>query len=247
MVDRILEDGGNALITNSYGYGAHTITHNRGELLEYCGLLVSLIDWIEHFDLAERIATAGVQQALATDDLDVCIALIQEGADVHAQNENGWTTLTLAASLNRVGEVGWLLHDKGANPDWLENDGWSPLMFAANNDFYEVAQLLVDAGADVEQVSLSGASAVSLASEHGYTAILELLARSPTYRPRNSEGEVEGYSAAPDAEVTEPQMDSTAAAAADEATATDGAAAAAASEEKAAEKHEEKKKGFGFW
>jgi len=158
MVDKVLEAGGDALITNNFGYAAHTITHNR-----------------EHYDIASRIASAGVVQAIARDDVNACVALIKEGADVHAHNENGWTALTLAVTQDKLEAVKFLVVDMHANVDWLENDGWSPLMFAANNNYFEIAELLVNNGADIGQMASNGADAVTLARDHGFLGLLDLL------------------------------------------------------------------------
>ena len=49
-----------------------------------------------------------------------------------------------------------LLQVKGISIDLAENDGWTPLFFAAFNNFPEVVKLLLQHGADRQHASKEG-------------------------------------------------------------------------------------------
>jgi ankyrin repeat protein len=73
--------------------------------------------------------------------------LIDAGADVNLQDENGWTALHIAASVNNQ-EIVEILVDAGANLDMETLDGYTALDLALQNDNNQMAHILVDLGAD---------------------------------------------------------------------------------------------------
>ena len=72
--------------------------------------------------------------------------LIEAGADVNAQNNEGWTVLMLASYFGHP-EVAKLLVESGADVNAQNNEGVTALILALEGGHPEVAQLLMEAGA----------------------------------------------------------------------------------------------------
>ncbi len=73
--------------------------------------------------------------------------LLDNGADVNARDEDGWTALMWASTYNSR-QVIQLLIDKGADVNTKDNNyGRTPLKQAYINNRSDVAQLLIDNGA----------------------------------------------------------------------------------------------------
>ncbi len=81
-------------------------------------------------------------------DLPTVQALLAQGADVNAVNENGSTALHFAADKGRTEVVRFLL-DRGANVNAKSQSGSTPLLLAAQAGSLEVVRLLLDRGAEV--------------------------------------------------------------------------------------------------
>lgn len=93
--------------------------------------------------------------------------LIQDGADVKAQNKEGLTLLIAAALQNTNPEVLGVLLEAGANLNAKNTDGWTPLMSAAaNNPTPEVLKVLIQAGADAKVKDDEGKRALDYAMEN---------------------------------------------------------------------------------
>ena len=67
--------------------------------------------------------------------------LLDRGADIEAQKDNGDTALMAASSRGGVAVVELLL-DRGADIDVRNDDGWTALMVASNYGHDEVAAVL---------------------------------------------------------------------------------------------------------
>lgn len=72
-------------------------------------------------------------------------ALIEEGANVEALENDGWTPLTIAAREGHL-EVVKLLLEKGANVNKLEGGGHTALFWANRNRHQQVIELLLSKG-----------------------------------------------------------------------------------------------------
>ena len=55
------------------------------------------------------------------------------------------------------------LIELGASIHLAENDGWTPLIFAASNGFFELTELLLSSGADVHHANNQGTTALEYA------------------------------------------------------------------------------------
>jgi ankyrin repeat protein len=67
-----------------------------------------------------------------------------------------------------------LLDTEGINLNLAENDGWTPLMFAANNNRAQITRLLIERGADTSLKSRVGFSAMGIARDHNFMDVVAL-------------------------------------------------------------------------
>jgi len=77
---------------------------------------------------------------------EVVKALIDSGADVNAQRNNGWSALIHAARYGRT-ETVRVLMDAGADVNAKSNDGKTALMLASQYDHTGVVDILKQSGA----------------------------------------------------------------------------------------------------
>ncbi|XP_047206223.1 protein phosphatase 1 regulatory subunit 16A [Girardinichthys multiradiatus] len=123
------------------------------------------------YDLCEDEATLELlemvmaEQGITRDQIDECRgaremtmladiqALIQTGADLNAQDNNGATLLHIA-SANGYMSVAELLVDHRAQLELKDSDGWTPLHAAACWGQIQVVELLVAHGADLNSKSV---------------------------------------------------------------------------------------------
>ena len=85
-------------------------------------------------------------QAVKSGDVAEVKRLIEAGADVNAQSNNGYTVLMAASQYGQL-EVCKLLIEKGAEVNTGPWDGRTALILASKEGHKEVAQLLIEAGA----------------------------------------------------------------------------------------------------
>ena len=76
------------------------------------------------------------------------VSLLERGADVHAQNKDGWTPLHVAAREN-ASASGRVLLQRGADVHAKNKDGWTPLHVAARENASATAEVLLEQKADV--------------------------------------------------------------------------------------------------
>jgi ankyrin repeat protein len=100
--------------------------------------------------------------------------LLEAGADLHAQNDEGFTALDLAAEDGNEALVKMLL-DAGANINTPRNRNPSMLTLAAYSGREAVVQMLMDAGADVNMQDEDGDSALIAAAETDHVEIVSML------------------------------------------------------------------------
>ena len=89
-----------------------------------------------------------------------CKALLEKGADVSAQDNDGWTCLGHAAATGDV-KVVTLLLDHGAG---INDGAVPPLLAAVNATSAPVCRLLLERGADVTKPAADGRTCVSVAA-----------------------------------------------------------------------------------
>jgi len=78
-------------------------------------------------DTAEDLAAAA-----RWGDLERVVELVRSGLSVDARDRFGRTLLMLAAAKGQADVASFLL-DSGADVDAVEEDGWSPLLYASKS------------------------------------------------------------------------------------------------------------------
>jgi len=99
--------------------------------------------------------------------------LIDKGADINAETEEGATAIIFAVSNNQLQSVLTLLE---YNPvlDKVTKSFETPLLIAAKNGNFEITEALIRAGADMEFTDNFGASPLHYAAVYGYLDIVDL-------------------------------------------------------------------------
>ena len=100
--------------------------------------------------------------------------LLDHGADLHAQQLSGATTLHLAAGRSRNPEAVRLLLARGAKVDALNHLRMTPLLNAAASGQKEIVTLLLAAGADPKHRDAAGRDARSLAERGKHADVAAL-------------------------------------------------------------------------
>ena len=100
--------------------------------------------------------------------------LVDNGADVNAMDNDGWTPLILAARYKTLEMVKYLV-DNGVNVNATKNDGWTPLMFAAKYGTFEMVNYLVEYGADVNAKNDDGWDVLQIARSNERLEIVQYL------------------------------------------------------------------------
>ena len=127
-------------------------------------------------------------QAAYDGDLEAVKELIQDGANVDAQDNNGMSSLMWASNNillcrdlcgNYLFIVRELL-DAGANPDLQEDAGWTALMLAVRSRSYNIVNELIAAGADISIRSDYEGTALLLAAYYRRTMVYQLAMLSTT-------------------------------------------------------------------
>ncbi|MCP9266184.1 Ankyrin repeat domain-containing protein 17 [Dirofilaria immitis] len=107
--------------------------------------------------------------------LDVCAALIEFGANIDHQAENGRTALMKAAKNGNYSVIQFLLM-RGAKVNEVSADNDSSALFlACAHGHWEIVRLLLDHGADPSHVFKDGITCMIEASRNGHTRVAETL------------------------------------------------------------------------
>lgn len=117
------------------------------------------------------------------------LALLAEGADVNATDNEGWVPLTTALGMNHQ-ETAEALIKAGANVNELprnSNFDDTPLMIAAHKGFLRITEMLLAAGADVNATTNNGTTALIYAAATGHADVVQrLIAAGADIHARNS-------------------------------------------------------------
>ena len=129
--------------------------------------------------LVERGATvSNIYIAAQLGNIDKVKAFLEQGIDVNAKVENGFTPLFLAVRNNDVG-IARLLLSKGADVNTKNNqNGMTPLHIAAQEGHRSMVVLLLASGADANVQNARGITPLVLARRRGHTEIVEMLTKA---------------------------------------------------------------------
>lgn len=110
-----------------------------------------------------------------TDDV---LALLQDGADINATDDQGRTAVMAATYNNQVDTVKTLIQ-KGADINIRDNNLDNVLLHAGASGKLEILKLAIEAGADTKLTNRFGGTALIPASERGHVEVVrELLTHS---------------------------------------------------------------------
>jgi ankyrin repeat protein len=100
--------------------------------------------------------------------------LVERGADVNLQNENGTTPL-IKACFNEFFEIAKYLVENNADINRSDKEGFTPLMFAAGKGNEKLSEYLIDRSADINSENRDGITALFLAASGSYEESTKLL------------------------------------------------------------------------
>lgn len=127
------------------------------------------LNWIMAYAASDISgATGNLAKSLSTD----------KGVSIDARAEDGSTALLIATNRNRAQTVRALL-DLNANPNIADNNGWTPLISAADEGNSEIVNLLLSKGADVH-VKLDNKDAAFFAEQRGDFDLASMLRKRAT-------------------------------------------------------------------
>ncbi|MEI6885750.1 MAG: ankyrin repeat domain-containing protein [Bacteroidota bacterium] len=128
-------------------------------------------------NINERIPTENftmLQLACLSGSPEIARFLIDKGADVNLEENNGFTALFWAVTGNNP-ELTLALLMKGADVNHKTKDGQTPLLSAVDGDSLSMISLLVDKGADVKAADADGKTALHHAAVRGNLQTLTFL------------------------------------------------------------------------
>lgn len=123
--------------------------------------------------LAGKLGDALIDAARA-DDQNAVAALLGQGADVNAREEDGTTALAWAANHSNMA-VAELLLKAGANTDLTNELGIGPLSLAITNGSVAMVKLLLSKGANSSIARENGETPLMTAARRGQVEIMQLL------------------------------------------------------------------------
>jgi hypothetical protein len=105
--------------------------------------------------------------------------LLQNKANINAQDHNGWTPLYYACSEGHI-EILDILIDANADLNLISNTDTkcSPLMIAALNDHAEIVKKLLEKKSDIDYRDTNGETALYQASYSGRNEIVDILLKA---------------------------------------------------------------------
>lgn len=118
-----------------------------------------------HTAAATLIVNVGLVRAIQTLDYYAMFLMIDAGANVNTQTQQGATALIVAAHEGQGNVVQRLLARQDIRPDFQEKDGWSAMMFAAHKNHARVVKMLLDHGVNLNLRNARGQTALEVAEQ----------------------------------------------------------------------------------
>ncbi len=125
--------------------------------------------------------------AIEEGNSEIANVLIQNGANLDAQNDYGDTALTLAVEqshqLKKIVPLIKLLIEKNADINLQNNEGKTALVIAIDKKAYEIVRILVENGANIGLGDKKGNNALMLLAEHKNDTIIPIFKLMITKNP----------------------------------------------------------------
>jgi len=136
---------------------------------------------VENNSTVEEQAASLNEQLLAAageSDPQKIKRVIQEGADINAQDEGGRTAAMIATYNNDLASA-QILIEAGADVNLQDDMENNPFLYAGAEGYLDILKLTIEAGADPAMTNRYGGTALIPASEHGYVDVVrELLTQT---------------------------------------------------------------------
>lgn len=139
-----------------------------------CNGSKGIVTSVEDVDYADKGNISLLMYGSLYGCIEVVKALLDKGAKLDGQGDDGWTAL-ICASWKGHNEIVKLLLDKGATLDWQDMEGFTALMIASQFGHSEVIKVLLERGAKLDLQMSTGLTALIIASINGNTEVVKLL------------------------------------------------------------------------
>ena len=163
MVAKLLAARGDPNIAPDTGGSPLMIAARQGNLAAVRSLLVHGADMNAKEGAQGQTA---LMWAVAQRNPDVVRVLLETGADLHARTKSSRRHVLLCCQKS-LGKT------EGAV--WIEQGGFTPLLFAARHGAAASAALLVDAGAPIDDTAAAGTTPLVVAAQHGLHDVAAVL------------------------------------------------------------------------
>lgn len=156
---------------DTIGRTALSMAAERSEFTHLSGLLAYGAD----HELASYSLQTPLRYAAAAKSPECIRLLLEAGAEVDCLTDWDQTPLHLAAAYTKDARHATLLLDAGANPNFRDRDGMTPLAWTAISNNAPIASVLLDRGADAHDPDLQGSSTLQQCIRSNRHEILRLL------------------------------------------------------------------------
>ena len=169
VVQLLVQHGANTDLQDKDGYTAfhHAVFHDHGS----CDLLSCLIENKLDVNALSNDNCTPLMIASENNHLNAVSFLIEHGANIDLQDENGYTAVHYAVGndCNSCDVLSCLLKN-GANVDAGTNNNYTPLMVASDCGNVDVVNFLIQHGADIQLRDKDGKTALHYAVHHKCTS-----------------------------------------------------------------------------
>ncbi|GAB6423496.1 ankyrin repeat domain-containing protein [Bacillus luti] len=107
-------------------------------------------------------------------DTETAMKLIQDGANINVEGDNGETPILAATYQNHVETVKALIAG-GANIEVKDEKKSNPFLYASREGYTDIVKLLIAAGVNTKETTRSGGTALISASERGHVEVVKEL------------------------------------------------------------------------
>ncbi len=146
-------------------------------------------EWQEQQAVLEKAGAYSLYDAASKNAHEAVEVLLEQGADINAQDKHGWTPLHHAA-WNNAAATAEVLLKQGADIHATNKNGWTPLHWGALNNAADTAEVLLKNGADVNAKNNDGDTPLHHAARNSnYITAEVLLKNGADVNAKNNDGD----------------------------------------------------------